>query len=187
MRNSSNSYLKLSSFKSKNFPIITICLVLFLFAYSSHKSVSAEKKIDSCSLVTKAEAESVLGGPVGEPERREFGGGEGQGFNSTCTYSTKSEYAIKSATIMVTKGFGKVSPEEFAKDFEEGMKENMGMEVSLQPISGIGDSAYVYEEGRQVIVLKDGYQLYITSDSAKENHSAEAAKTLAKKAADRLP
>jgi hypothetical protein len=126
-------------------------------------------EIDPCTLVTKAEAEAVVGESLGEPAVTitEMLAG--------CLYSTPD--------------FDSVNVDVLTYDSEDDAKSlfQMAIDINDYPeIEGIGDRAYDSRPIGDITVLKGKYELSVGVSTGGED-DFEVAKGLAAKAVDRLP
>jgi len=126
-------------------------------------------EIDPCALVTKAEAEAIVGESLGEPAvtiTKMLAG---------CLYSTPD--------------FDSVNVDVLTSDSEDDAKSlfQMAIDINDYPeIEGIGDRAYDSRPIGDITVLKGKYELSIDVSTGGED-DFEVAKDLAAKAVDRLP
>ena len=114
-----------------------------------------EKKIDVSTIVTKTDAEKILGEPVSDARIRNMDGQDG--YYSKCNYS--SMYPGKSLILRVYQAApGAPGPR---KQFE--MLKNGG--IALKPVSGLGDKAGVFSGGSESGPAK-GIMLYVVRGNA---------------------
>jgi hypothetical protein len=131
---------------------------------------------DACALLTRTEAEAILGQPIGAPAK----GGSGE-----CHYG---EAGSSAEIVVYPMMLGFKSKDEFhafvAKDTEEmnaRMKESMKntgatvKETAVEPVSQVGDAAYYVDPS--LIVLARGRVLNITAGN-REQAVAVAEKVL---------
>jgi hypothetical protein len=131
---------------------------------------------DPCALLTKAEAEAIIGKPLPPPS---------QGGSGECHYGEPGE---ADEIVVYPMPLGFKSKEEFhafvVKDTEEmnaRMKENLKgtgatvKETTVDPVPGVGEAAYFVDPS--LIVLKRGRVLNITA-SDRKRAEAVAAKVL---------
>jgi len=121
-------------------------------ATSQPAPVPQSRVPDPCALLTKAEAESILGGPVKDPQPNSLGG------NRICDYNTIKLYggiAPYSVHIAITP--------ETPQVWDAGKKLHADAKES-RPVAGLGDDAYfildeldIYSDGRSINVtaMKD--------------------------------
>jgi hypothetical protein len=126
-------------------------------------------EIDPCSLVTKAEAEAIVGESVGEPVVMDTE------LLVSCLYSTPDLEGVSVDVLAY-------NDEEQAKSGFE-----LALDINDYPeVEGIGDRAYDSRPIGDITVLKGKYELSIDV-SASGQDEFEVAKELAAKAVDRLP
>ena len=126
------------------------------------RAAKAVAQADACALLTKAEAEAILGKSIGEPAK----GGRGE-----CHYEAAGG-AGEIVVYPMTLGFG--SKEEFhafVKEDTEAMNartqkglEKMGATIpptAVEPVPQVGDAAYYVDPS--LIVLSQGRVLNITA------------------------
>ena len=126
-------------------------------------------EIDPCTLVTKAEAEAVVGQSLGEPAVTitEMLAG--------CLYTTSD---LESVNVDVLTY-------DSADDAKSGFQ--LAIDINHYPeIEGIGDRAYDSRPIGDITVLKGKYELSIDVSTG-EQDEFEVAKDLASKAVERLP
>jgi hypothetical protein len=136
--------------------------------------------LDPCGLLTKAEAEAILGKSIPAPTK----GGSGE-----CHYGDPGD-AVEIVVYPMMLAFK--SKEEFhafvvqdTKDMNERMKKNLKgtgatvKETAVEPVPGVGDAAYYVDPS--LLVLRNGKVLNITA--ADKNQAV----TVAGKVVPRLP
>ena len=128
--------------------------------------------VELCSLVTKEEAEAVLGEPVDEPETGA----------ATCVYIASAIDSLGSVAV----GHFEYPGEELAASSFDSSKETGG---EIEPVSGIGDDAYWQAgiDGLSVLVGKHYLLISVTLKSQDDAAALEASKELAQQVIDRLP
>ena len=110
--------------------LLTVFLVPFAGAISS--IAQTEKQLDVAAMISKVDAEAILGQPVKDPQSRN--GSEGDGYYSRCNYY--SELGGKSLVLRVRRDSGKVdAKKEFALVGADNGK--------LTPVAGLGDRAAI--------------------------------------------
>jgi hypothetical protein len=131
---------------------------------------------DPCTLLTKAEAEAVLGEPVRDPEAGGLGG------NRICDYKTVTvhggvlPYSVHIAIIG-----------EQQQVWDAGKKLNA---KQLRPVAGIGDDAYFLLEDLDILTKQRFVSINVMKSIDKPDHDKaveEAEKIVAQKAIPRLP
>jgi hypothetical protein len=117
-------------------------------AASQPAPVPQSRLPDPCALLTKAEAESILGGPVKDPQPNSLGG------NKICDYNTIKLYggiAPYSVHIAITP--------ETQQVWDAGKKLHADAKES-RPVAGLGDDAYFILDGLDI--LSDGRSISVT-------------------------
>jgi hypothetical protein len=117
---------------------------------------------DPCALLTKAEAEAILGKSIPTPSK---------GRSGECHYGDPGD-AVEIVVYPMMLAFA--SKEEFhafvvqdTKDMNERMKKNLKgtgatvKETAVEPVPGVGDAAYYVEPS--LLVLRNGRVLNITA------------------------
>jgi hypothetical protein len=156
-------------------------------AASTKSSASASKELDACTLVTKAEAEAVLGEHVKEGTS----GPASMRGGSICMYESPDSLSARHITIRVE------SPNFDWNKYKEQMRvegENMRPKPGrIREVSGLGKDAYfarhvlhvLTDKGTlTVIVFKDPGEAVAGEETETKAESAE--KTLADKAVTRM-
>jgi hypothetical protein len=156
-------------------------------AASTKSSASASKELDACTLVTKAEAEAVLG----EHIKDRTSGPASMHGGSICMYESADSLSARHITIRVE------SPNFDWNKYKEQMRvegENMRPKPGrVRQVSGLGRDAYfarhvlhvLTDKGTlTVIVFKDPGEAVAGEETETKAESAE--KTLAEKAVTRL-
>ncbi len=164
---------------------ILVCAVIALACGLVRASFGAENQIDLPAIVTKADAQTVLGEPVKDPQARSDEGADG--FYSRCNYY--SENPGKSLLLRVRQaGPGQLEPKKQLEEMSAGNDK-------LKPVNGLGDKAAVAREGAE---RGPGHalMLYVAKQNAfvtvaiggidDEKSAAEKAKTLARKILGKL-
>ena len=164
---------------------ILVCAVAALACGLVRVSFGAENQIDLAAIVTKADAQTVLGEPVKDPQARNEEGADG--FYSRCNYY--SENPGKSLLLRVRQaGPGQLEPKKQLEEMSAGNDK-------FKPVTGLGDKAAVTREGSE---RGPGHalMLYVAKQNAfitvaiggidDEKSAAEKAKTLARKILGKL-
>lgn len=165
------------------------CLVLLC----SIPSQSASAKVDACSLLSKAEAESLLGEPVkdGQHGILENDGSGGTAVVSQCIYRSVAHF---SKAVDLTARIS--PPQEKITASIETIRKTLKETASAEPqnLSGVGDTAFWAPVGQgayhsiQLNVFKgNSNYLIISVKGFPDDPSVEKAKTVAQKALSRLP
>jgi hypothetical protein len=116
---------------------------------------------DPCQLLTKAEAESILGEAIREPEPGSLGG------NWICDYKTVTvhggvlPYSIHIAIIA-----------ESQQVWDAGKKLHQQSDAKeMQPVSGIGDDAYYLLDDLDVLTRQRYVTINVMKDIDKPTHA----------------
>jgi hypothetical protein len=126
--------------------------------------------VDACSLLSKADAEVIIGKPVSEPSK------ETAANLVTCSYKV-----LSLALFTGEEGAYYAGPVAQAKDtFETGRKNA----ASVEKVSGLGQDAYWDSILHILHVYKDRYDLDVTVDS---DLGLKVARAAAEKAVAKLP
>jgi len=146
---------------------------------------AAEIPIDLQSIITKADAQSVLGEPVKDPQAKSEEGADG--YYSRCNYY--SENPGRSLVIRVRQiSPGQLEPKKQLEEMTAGNNK-------FKAIPGVGDKAALLREGPDkgpghavmLYVAKDGAFITIAiSGIDDEKVVTEKTKTLAKKIIGKL-
>ncbi len=136
----------------------------------------AKGEVDPCMLLTKEDAEAVLGANVKK--------GKSQGLSqaATCQYlRLKAEtmaQAGESVTLQVHFGSGS-SFESYVKNAEAAFK------TKAQTVTGVGDKA-VFNGDQFIVRYKDDFFIILIGKKMDDDARIEAAKALAQRVIDRL-
>lgn len=139
------------------------------------------RKLDACSLLTKADVESFLGEPVGAPATTHT---EALGNTVTqCRYSASS--GDKRVGLLLRQASTADEAAKIFKQARDAAKELSGAEP--QVIDGLGESAY-WTGGnlKQLNVLKGDAWLIITATSGNGANPLEASKNVSRKILARM-
>src|SRR2546423_3400626 len=145
----------------------------------------AADRLDLAAVITKQDAQTVLGEPVKDPQAR---GEEGaDGFYSRCNYY--SENPGKSLVVRVRQTSpGQLEPKKQLEEMSAG-------NAKFKPIAGLGDKAAIVKEGpdrgpgHALLLYVAKGNAFITvaiSGVDDEKSGTEKAKTLAKKILGKL-
>jgi hypothetical protein len=149
-------------------------------------SAPAGVAIDACTLLTKTDAEQILGNPVDAPSRPVTG-------NETfvvdsCKYGLTGGTPLDNATLIVTvPSANDLQTAQIA--FNTGKQEaqaNYG--AAPVDVPGLGDSAYwVGGAGNNLSILKGDVNITISASTQKGDAASQAILDLAKVVLGRLP
>lgn len=148
----------------------------------SRNAVSAAAASDSglpdvCKLLTKEEAEAILGEPVRDPEPGGIGG------NKICDYKTvKVHGGILPYSIHIA-----ITPEK-PQTWDIGKKLHIEAK-ELRPVAGLGDDAYFLLDDLEILSKQRSVTINVLKNIDKPDHAKavqEAEKMVAQKALSRL-
>lgn len=143
-------------------------------------------KIDACVLLTKADAEQILGNPVKEPTHPVQGN---ETFSvDSCEYQMVGGTALDNATLIVTiPSNGNLTSAQTA--FTTG-KEQVQAAYNAAPsdVPGLGDTAYwVGGSGNNLSFLKGNINITLSVSTQKGDAPSQEILDLAKVVLGRLP
>jgi hypothetical protein len=127
-------------------------------------------EIDPCALVTKAEAEAIVGESLDEP------------------LETITELLV--SCLYSTPDFDSVNVDVLIYDSEDNAESGfqLALDINDYPeVDGIGDRAYDSRPIGEITVLKGKYELSVDVSVEGGDADFETAKDVAAKAVDRLP
>jgi hypothetical protein len=132
---------------------------------------------DVCKLLTKEEAEAILGEPVRDPEPGGIGG------NKICDYKTvKVHGGILPYSIHIA-----IIPEK-SQTWDIGKKLHIEAK-ELRPVAGLGDDAYFLLDDLEILSKQRSVTINVLKSIDKPDHAKaveEAEKMVAQKALSRL-
>jgi hypothetical protein len=144
-----------------------------------------DKRIDLAAVITKADAQSILGEPVKDPQARNDDGSDG--YYSRCNYY--SENPGRSLTLRIRQAnSGQLEP-------KRQLEEMSAADDKFKEVPKLGDKAALVKEGPakgpghvlMLYVAKGNAFITIGISGADDEKSAtEKAKTLAKKILSKL-
>lgn len=166
---------------TRNYILFAIGLLLIIGAISqlpatpSKTGSATVAKIDSCTLITKAEAEGLLVEPAKDAEEKDSS--YKNNLVSQCRYSSANPSSIKSVAIRTSQW-----PTTLAAKYEFDQPKLSGAEGT--DIPGIGDAAIYRSNVKTLFVLKGN--VYLMVMLVEIDSAPESTKTLALKALSRL-
>lgn len=166
----------------KLFDVVLVALLALAVLAGCGGSGSKASAVDACGLITPADAQELLGGPVKAPENPISG--EGTAIVTSCKYRAESA-DLNNVTLIVrrldTQDAAKQDFDQFKKDTESKLS------VTPDEVSGIGDAAFwIGGALNQLAVLKGRDQLLISVNNPQAASQLEASRALAGKALARL-
>lgn len=134
--------------------VAAACSLFLVGSTEAGKAAPAQQSTlpDPCVLLTKAEAESILGGPVKDPKPNSLGGNRICDYNTVKLYGGIAPYSVHIAISAETR-----------QVWDAGKKLHADAKES-HPVAGLGDDAYflldeldIFSKGRaiNVTVMKD--------------------------------
>ena len=183
-------------------PFVLVVLLLALAGCGSSKPAASQPaaqapsqppaqslvstKIDACTLLTKADAEQILGKPVDDPTHPVQGN---ETFSvDSCEYKVTGGTALDNATLIVTvPSNGDLATAQTA--FDTG-KQQAQAAYNAAPVDvpGVGDTAYwVGGAGNNLSILKGNVNVTLSASTQKGDAPSQAILDLAKVVLGRLP
>ena len=138
-------------------------------------SAATVTKIDACTLITKAEAEAILGEPAKDAEKTD--NSIAGNLVSECKYASANPASIKAVAIRTSQW-----PTTLATKYEFEQPKLSGAEGIDVP--GIGDAAIYRSNVKTLFVLKGN--VYMMVMLFEIDSATDSTKTLALKALSRL-
>ena len=123
----------------------------------------AADPIDACALVTKAEAEALLGVPVGEPQPKTV-----PGLATTCSYLASGARDSRSVFVWASP---QKSADAARKVFDNAKRDAPTLGTTAREQAGLGDGAFWIHD--QLWVRKGTVVLQFTADT--EAHTQQLA------------
>ncbi len=134
---------------------------------------------DPCKLLTKAEAEAVLGEPVRDPEPNSLGGNRICDFKTVTVHGGVTPYWVHIAIIREQQRVWDAGKESFQKSDAKNMR----------PVAGIGDDAYFLLEDLEIFTKERYVSINVMKSVDKPDHAKavqDAEMTVARKAIPRM-
>lgn len=169
-----------------------ICLLLTLLMACGDTSSSSggarfPAMLKACDLLTKADVETIIGGEVGEPQKKQVEPDDSGYWMSLCNYFC-DEKSISVGCLIKPHGRQVTGPEAFAQ-YEAELNESLGTDTRMAPVDGFGDYAGWDEDSGQLTIFQGPFMVIVTSGGP--NIHGSAALTLssqvARKVLDQLP
>jgi len=172
--------------------IILMAIVLGLMACNSSKNTGDQYQFkteqssanegsagyDPCALVTKADAEAILGEPL-DPAKNETSPVLG---NKSCSYVATSQSSMKMANIYL--GPLSLGSEPDMWNGTKKMWRNTGKEI--QPVAGLGKDAFLEPSGILQVLTSKCILVISVNGFKGETEKADAEKAFAQKALSRM-
>jgi hypothetical protein len=162
---------------------VMVLLAVWAFPFPGH---AAENRIDLATLITKQDAQTVLGEPVKDPQARSEEGADG--YYSRCNYYSENPGRSLVLRVRLTTA-GQLEPKKQLEEMAEEKKDK------FKPITGLGDKAALVKEGPDkgpghalILYVAKGNAFVMVGISGvdDEKSGTEKAKTLAKKILGKL-
>lgn len=160
-------------------------VVLALLAATAFRCGAAENRIDLSALITKQDAQTVLGEAVKDPQTRSEDGADG--YYSRCNYYSENPGRSLVLRLRLTSA-GQLEP-------KKQLEEMTGEKGQFKPVTGLGDKAALVREGpekgpRHALILyvakANAFVMVGISGIDDEKSVTEKAKTLARKILGKL-
>lgn len=154
-------------------------------AQPAAQAATGGQPLQGCTVLTKADAEAVLGGAVDEPKQKEQEGKNGA-WTSTCSYYSSGN--SRGAGLLLTYT-PKSDPAKALTAYVDSLKKTLGDAYKPDTVAGAGDGAVWDASMKQLTVFKGAYMLVLTMSGGKLDADAalEGAKILAGKVLANLP
>lgn len=135
-----NSLRSRFQFRALGFVTATALLIAVAAAWSAPAGAVSTLGTDPCKLVTAAEAQTVLGVPVGAPESTPV----------LCVYSPASGEGA-TLTVIASRTGNQASNQA---NFEKARSASAKSSPDLASLAGVGDAAYSVGAGHFVVLIK---------------------------------
>jgi hypothetical protein len=154
---------------------------------SSSKASKLPDPLQACDLLTKAEAEAIIGGPVDEPQKNHKEQDDPKHWMSSCNYYS-SEKSISTGITIMPHGRKVNGAEAFAL-YEADLKEGLGDDYKMETVGGIGDKSAWEKNMKQLTIFQGPFMIIITTVSPELQGTAalDFSKELAAKVLSKLP
>lgn len=153
---------------------------------STSENLAATQALQACDLLTKADVEAALGGPVDEPRQTSRDDEDRQFWMTQCDYYSPQQE--RGAGLMIQSS-ANADPVKALEAHVASLKESLGDAYQVQPIAGVGEAA-VWDASTKQLTIFDGAHMLIltvTGGGQEESVALETAKALAEKALAQLP
>jgi hypothetical protein len=160
-------------------------LVLAMISALARVGAAAENRLDLATVITKQDAQTVLGEAVKDPQARSEEGADG--YYSRCNYYSENPGRSLVLRVRLTTA-GQLAPK---KQLEEMSEEKN----KFKPVAGLGDKAALVKEGPDkgpghalILYVAKGNAFVMVGISGidDEKSATEKAKTLARKILGKL-
>jgi hypothetical protein len=152
----------------------------------SSAQAPAASKFDACKLLTKADAEQILGKPVDSPTNPLQG--DATYSVDSCEYKVTGGTALDNATMIVTVP-ANGDPARAQAVFNSGKQQAQALyNAAPLDVPGLGDAAYwVGGAGNNLSILKGNIFVTLSASTQKGDSASPALLDLAKVVLGRLP
>jgi hypothetical protein len=144
------------------------------------------QQLDSCTLLTQADAEALLGGPVAAPSTNQIDAGDQNDERavSQCLYHTSGD-DYKSVSVLIRRG---VAGEQALAGLQQ-LHERNALGGAQEPVTGLGDAALWNHGGDhdQLNVAQGRFLLIASADLGKGVPTLDISKVAAQRVLARLP
>jgi len=166
--------------------LLSTLLLLMLPASLNACMGSRTAPVSSCTLLTAADAQAALGGPVEAPFEGDGGNTDPKSAASLCDYKLKLK-TDKTKVPMIRLFVRWFDREEDAAQTFVGWTsvETQSSSAPVRPVSGLGQQAIWVPGTQQLGVLKGRIMLYVLVMEIPDSESA--ARAAAKKVLGRIP
>jgi hypothetical protein len=149
---------------------------------------AAEERIVACELLPPTDVTDVMGLPIQRTEPTEVDSSDGSTMRylTGCTYIAEDGDALRTASILLTRGPEITDPAAALQRFVEGMQADMPG-YQLEPVPELGPGAGWHQETEQLMAYRPGWQLVVGVDRRGAMPGLEGSRTLASRVLERLP
>ncbi len=166
--------------KKTTLVLAAVLIATLVAGFSSSKSKTQsqkEKIIEPCALITKTDAEQLIGEPMKDPQKRD-NKVVGQ---KLCIYESAKKDSFRFFQISLTQQAFMPANGQSPKSIYESLKANFPNAVKVE---GIGDDAFIAPPGLHAI--KGDYYITIGVGNSSDPKNREILKAAGKKAVDNL-
>ena len=167
-------------------------MLLALFAgcgkgESSSKGPKHPEPLQACDLLTQAEAETLIGGPVDEPQKRHQEHEDPKSWMSMCNYYS-AEKSLSAGLTIMPHGRKVNGAEAFAlyeAELQEGLRDDYKMEI----VNGVGEYAGWEKKMKQLTIFQGPFMLIVSAGGPELQDTAtlDLAKQLSQNVLAKLP
>jgi hypothetical protein len=143
-------------------------------------------QLDSCTLLTQADAKALLGAPVAAPSTNQIDAGDPNDERavSQCLYHTGGD-DYKSVSVLIRRG---ATGEQALDGLQQIRKQNV-LGGTFEPVAGLGDDALWNHGGEadQLNVVKGRFLVIASADLGTGVPTLDISKATAERVLARLP